>query len=398
MPDLPSAIRLYRGLSIYRVANSPNWMVRVWDRKRKRYLVKSTGQSSSIIAREMAQELALSLLKAEVPVEVEFRFRSFAQKLLRKSKVQAENGERSRQYVKTMSWAILNADWGLMDYFGEKDVREVRTHTWQEYLNWLHGKRPDLSASTRNTLSATFRNVMKIAQDEGMIGDVPQTPRSKLKDNPRPFFRFAPLVSEEADAYQKLLVAAKAMRGEVIRGVPVTEELYDLILFVVHSFLRPISSELYALRHGDVTVADDPRRLVLTIRDGKTGYRASNTMPAAVSVYERICARSPDRTDGTYLFLPDYENRTTAGKIVQRQFSALLKQAELEIDPFTGKSHTLYSLRHTAICMRIIKSHGKVNIFNLAKNAGTSVDQIERFYAKFLPLSKEMALNLQSFG
>jgi len=64
---------------------------------------------------------------------VEFRFRSFAQKLLRKSKVQAENGERSRQYVKTMSWAILNADWGLMDYFGEKDVREVRTHTWQEY-------------------------------------------------------------------------------------------------------------------------------------------------------------------------------------------------------------------------------------------------------------------------
>jgi hypothetical protein len=39
-----------------------------------------------------------------------------------------------------------------------------------------------------------------------------------------------------------------------------------------------------------------------------------------------------------------------------------------------------------------------VNIFNLAKNAGTSVDQIERFYAKYLPLSAEMARNLQSFG
>ena len=48
--------------------------------------------------------------------------------------------------------------------------------------------------------------------------------------------------------------------------------------------------------------------------------------------------------------------------------------------------------------MRIINSHSKVNIFHLAKNAGTSVDQIERFYAKYLPLSKEMALNLQSFG
>ena len=75
-----------------------------------------------------------------------------------------------------------------------------------------------------------------------------------------------------------------------------------------------------------------------------------------------------------------------------------LRRAGLEVDPFTGKAHTLYSLRHTAICMRIINSHGKVNIFNLAKNAGTSVDQIERFYAKYLPLSKEMAKNLQSFG
>ena len=45
--------------------------------------------------------------------------------------------------------------------------------------------------------------------------------------------------------------------------------------------------------------------------------------------------------------------------------------------------------------MRIILSEGKINIFNLAKNAGTSVEQIERFYARNLPLSKEMARNLQ---
>jgi hypothetical protein len=51
-----------------------------------------------------------------------------------------------------------------------------------------------------------------------------------------------------------------------------------------------------------------------------------------------------------------------------------------------------------AICMRLILSEGKVNIFNLAKNAGTSVGQIERFYARNLPLSREMAINLQSFG
>jgi hypothetical protein len=48
--------------------------------------------------------------------------------------------------------------------------------------------------------------------------------------------------------------------------------------------------------------------------------------------------------------------------------------------------------------MRIIPYEGQVNIFNLAKNTGTSVDQIERFYACNLPLSKEMTINLESFG
>jgi hypothetical protein len=121
-------------------------------------------------------------------------------------------------------------------------------------------------------------------------------------------------------------------------------------------------------------------------------------MGAAVRIYDRIKKRYPDHTPSDYIFYPEYTNRTTASNMVQRQFREALKQGDLQTDPQTGKQYTLYSLRHTAICMRIINSEGKVNIFNLAKNAGTSVDQIERFYARFLPLSKEMARNLHSFG
>ena len=67
-------------------------------------------------------------------------------------------------------------------------------------------------------------------------------------------------------------------------------------------------------------------------------------------------------------------------------------------DAHIGEPHAIYSLRHTAICKWLVDSGGKVNIFTLAKNAGTSVDQIERFYARHLPLSKELWANLQSFG
>jgi len=48
--------------------------------------------------------------------------------------------------------------------------------------------------------------------------------------------------------------------------------------------------------------------------------------------------------------------------------------------------------------MRIILSGGKVNIFNLAKNVGTSVDQIERFRARNLPLPREMAVTCRALA
>jgi hypothetical protein len=117
-----------------------------------------------------------------------------------------------------------------------------------------------------------------------------------------------------------------------------------------------------------------------------------------VSVYQRIRQRYPDAKPDDYIFLPQYENRQTASRVVQRQFNMLLERAGLETDAATGQDHTIYSLRHTAICMRLVLSHGKVNIYTLAKNAGTLVDQIERFYTKYLPLSPELVRNLHVFG
>lgn len=400
MAKLPSAKQVSKGVSIYRVSNSPYWMVRVWDRKRKKYITKTTSERSSVLAKEAAQELAISLLASQPVVPTEFTFENFAKKFLNKSRVQAKVGELNSNYVKTMHWAVTNADWGLFEFFKDKDVRELRPHSWQEYLVWVSKRRPALAPSTQNTLAATFRNVLKVAQEEGAIGNIPQTPKVKTKDNPRPFFRFHPLVKKDEDAYQKLLSEAKRMADNsvVVRGTEVTEELYDLILFVVHSFVRPTTSELYALKHGDVVVEDDPRRLVLNITNGKTGFRYSNTMPAAVSVYERICERNPGAAKDAHLFFPQYKNRTTVRDIVRRQFKELLKRSNLTVDPATGKAFSLYSLRHTAICLRIVKSEGRVNIYNLARNAGTSVDQLERFYTRYLPANKELARNLQSFG
>ena len=117
-----------------------------------------------------------------------------------------------------------------------------------------------------------------------------------------------------------------------------------------------------------------------------------------MAIYRRIQKRNPGATGEDYLFLPGYKNRATAARIIQRQFNHLLAVTGLKHDATTDAERSIYSLRHTAICMRLVLSHGQVNIYSLAKNAGTSVNQIERFYAKRLPISKELMENLQSFG
>ena len=175
MSNLPPAIKLYKGVSIYKVTGSPYWYVRVWDRHRKKYVVKSTGEESSLLARDAAQDLALGLLKKEKVVEAEYTFKHFGLKMLNNMQREARLGNKSPGYVKSLLWAIQNEDWGLLNHFGSSDVRDLKTHSFQEYMAELTAKRPDIKASTKNTLMAAFRNVLKVARDEGLIDVVPMS-------------------------------------------------------------------------------------------------------------------------------------------------------------------------------------------------------------------------------
>ena len=56
-----------------------------------------------------------------------------------------------------------------------------------------------------------------------------------------------------------------------------------------------------------------------------------------------------------------------------------------------GEERTLYSLRHTAIMFRLLYGDG-INTLAMARNARTSVEMINRFYAK--PLSGEMNIEM----
>lgn len=397
-------IKIRRGLAIYKVHASPFWMCRILDTKNKKYIVRSTKEQSRINARQAAEELALELFgpgKIQA-VPPDFQFQHFSNLLLEEAHKDVQQGRRAKTYVKDLRKVLDNKKHGLIKEFGKKDVREITTKDFTSFARKLNKDESSLSASSHNQIRTVFRRVLKVALLEGAIHSIPEAPKlNNSKPSSRTFFRFHPLVPKDRDDYKTLLKASAQLAEENIkvRGIPVTEELRDIILFTVHSFIRPTYSELYALRHQDITIRENPKRLQLTIHHGKTGARTIDTMEAPVEVYKRVRERNKSYLkQDDYIFLPQYKNRDTAKRIIMRQFNYLLEKSGLKKDPYTGHTHSMYSLRHTCLCMRLVLSEGTVNIYALANNAGTSVEMLQNFYLKTLPATPEVARNLQSFG
>lgn len=169
-------------------------------------------------------------------------------------------------------------------------------------------------------------------------------------------------------------------------------ELHDFIVFMVATFLRP--SEWVDLTHGDITVVGggSTPHLQIAVSRGKTGKRLVSSMPEAVDVYARIRQRTGN-DPSSFLFVNDRTSRDGALAWMRKAFAELLKASGLERDPF-GAKRVIYSLRHTALSLRIIEGD-KVNPILLARNAGTSVEMLERFYLSRLTPQDDLQ-NLQS--
>jgi len=117
------------------------------------------------------------------------------------------------------------------------------------------------------------------------------------------------------------------------------------------------------------------------------------SMVGAIEVYESIVRRQKQQgyaKPDDYVFQPQNSNRDYAMQQLYRQFDHLLKITNLKKDAL-GESRTLYSLRHTAIMFRLTESQG-LDLLSLARNARTSVEMIDRFYAKHL--TAEMNVDL----
>lgn len=109
--------------------------------------------------------------------------------------------------------------------------------------------------------------------------------------------------------------------------------------------------------------------------------------------YLDLLERLPARSDEEFVFFPKFKNRAHASRVAANQFNFVLGESGLKEDRL-GQLRTLYSLRHFGIQARLA---AQMPIYDLAKNAGTSVEMIERFYGR-LPAYSEQRAEIMNTG
>ena len=395
-PNSKKSIKhLQRGLSIYKTGRSPFWHVRIYDAAKKKYVVRSSKETNRVDAIEAAHDILESYRKKQNSAHAVSRDRSFEHyaKILEQHNAAKRGQARGKFAHRDHNKILFREKDGLVSYFGKHDVGKITSGMVRDYLLYLDSLRDQpLANSTKSKHAGVIRHVLMLALEDGVIDIIPPMPKQRTVDKPRVSFT-------EAE-YKLLLEAARniADDGETrVRGVPVTREHYNLIVFAVHTFLRPTETELFGIRYCDIEeIRNDPAHLLMTLT-GKTGYRKSASLQAAVGIFKKQKELHPDRKDTDYVFMPEYANRTTAVNTYRRIFNHFLMETGLKKDK-DGNDRSPYSLRHYALQTRLVKSDGKVNIYWLAENAGTSVEQLERFYLKNLAPSSAKVRNIQSFG
>lgn len=270
---------------------------------------------------------------------------------------------------------------GFTAFFGKDNIKDIKTARIAEFLRFQveNSKKGKLSSRTQKGALIELGLVFKYAVSKGLLASVPIMPRVRLVRTARSWFN----VKE----YERLLIKARELAYDAMKAgnqaeVQKWREILDFVQFMVGSFLR--ASEWASLKHRHIEVVKDRdnAHLKIAVIKGKTMPRYTISMPWLVNTYDRIVERNrlitrADLDPDGYVFLPEYPNRDTASTHMRQRFGQLLEATGLKVDAL-GQNRVTHCLRHSAIMFRLLEG---VDSLVLAKNAGTSVEQIELHYA-----------------
>lgn len=375
-------------LVLFKIPASRYWWCRYFTgRKVVKQSTKTENKNEAIAFAKRFYEDILLRERKLLPIGKSSSFQRFSDELLEEQERLIKRGDRN-PLMNINDKQKLQHD--LLPFFKDFKINEINYKHINQFVDTLSSR--NLSSSSIKNHLNLLHKIFQVALREGAIQNIPTFPKVKVRDYPRGWF-----TTEE---YEHLRTIATKMADDEyeVRGHPVTAELRLMITFMVNTFLRP--SDLKELRHRNIQVVYGEHDFLRILPESsKTENTPIISMSVANKIYkdivdfQKVNGRGHSKDD--FVFFPhlrgegskktrgkDNTNRDYALQTMRRQFEELLRIAELKQTP-TGQPRTLYSLRHTAIMFRLTKGD-KIDSLTLAKNARTSVEMLERFYAKHL--------------
>ena len=403
-------------LVVYQLAASPYWWVRYYSNgKIHRRTTKETDKRKAIAAAKQFYDDVTIGNHAATPraVQAITHFADCAQAMLTAQKDKVERGGITKITHENDEWRLKKH---VLPHFGKLKLAEVDYFCVERFLATLTKER--LSAATVNAYVGLVRKVLSYGQLRGAITALPRLPKVKREDEPRGWFtvreykRLAGVskrrigkvyevrsvtVKDEDGSERKTLQTVRATArkkpGTMVRKITVSPDLHNAIVFMVNSFIRPTDLKHLQHKHVEVIETEDTHYLRLSLPKSKKHDAPIVTMRYAVKVYLRQKAQYEDAglaKKNDYVFMPKQPKRDVALTDLQKQMAIVLDDCGLRKGP-RDEDRSLYSLRHTCIMYRLLYGEG-LDLLTLARNARTSPEMIDRFYARHL--SAEMNIGL----
>ena len=229
-------VHVEKNVAIYKILGSPYYRARIWRPHEKKRIVRSTKSTSRIEAMKAAREFAaeISSVNHAPKVDPKLTFEHFADKCFKQQNELVAKGLRHPQQQKNDKYRLYDPEIGLAKYFKQTDIRTISTKSYLDYIAFVKRTKPTIAASsTFNHLASCFRKVLKIALQDGIVNQIPETPREERKETPRSYFKFYPLVPHDQDEYKLILETAQKLGEENSPNgdIPVSNELYEFILW-----------------------------------------------------------------------------------------------------------------------------------------------------------------------
>lgn len=285
------------------------------------------------------------------------------------------------------SWdgTIERVETYALKFFGSMKIDQIGAKEFSEFWVWRksnYNRRPPSNGTLRRERTSILP-VFKFAVTRGYLKAIPDTDPPESKSERRPTFT--------QDEWKRIYTKARSWvrEGEAKATWRQRFMTQQYVLILANTGLRV--GEARGLRWSDLRTVrtDEGSRLVAEVR-GKTGVREVVFQDGAEKYVKRIYD----------LRVEELEHQPPADEVIfchkdgapiqtmKTAFKSLLKFAGVPTER-NGGSRTIYSLRHFYATMRLSNN---TSPFLLAKQMGTSVEMLEKFYGQ--TVSSELAAQI----